>query len=244
MFRKLLTSVSVLVVFLGAMVGSPVVAQETDQPPAAAVVRMRFAPGATSAQVDANLGRNRVQDYLIRVGGGQTMMLNLTANNDSARVAVYPRFNRRSLRGGSSQTEWSGRVPWTGDYLIRVTGDISTQFSLNVTIPQRITFRRRAISAMVTGKTDAHRTVTYLLRARNGQVMTATLSSTVNVSPTAPVLGLTIYGYSDGIPLVRAEGDATSWSGVLSGTQDYVIEAKPAIDTPITFTLGVTVTGR
>ena len=86
--------------------------------------------------------------------------------------------------------------------------------------------------------------MTYLLRARNGQVMTATLSSTANVSPTAPALGLTIYGFSDGVPLVRAESSATSWSGVLSGTQDYVIEAVPAIDTPITFTLGVTVTGR
>ena len=60
----------------------------------------------------------------------------------------------------------------------------------------------------------------------------------------APVNGIELAYqiHGDGMPLVRAEGNATSWSGVLPGTQDYVIEAVPALDTPITFTLGVTVT--
>ena len=242
MFSKVLTGVSVLFLLLCTVAGSPAMAQDAPRTPATSpVVRIKFAAGATEAAETGTLTSSRVQVYLIRAGGGQTMMVNVSGSDASLRVAVYPRFYRRPLRGGDN-TQWTGRLPWTGDYLIRVTGNISTQYSLGVTIPQRITFRRRAVSATINGMTDAHRTVTYLLRASSGQIMSVMLSSSVNVSPTAPNLGLTIYGLSDGNPLVRAEGDATSWSGVLPGTQDYVIEAVPALDTPITYTLGVTVT--
>ena len=36
---------------------------------------------------------------------------------------------------------------------------------------------------------------------------------------------LTIYGLQDGNPLVRSVSGATNWTGVLPGTQDYMIEA-------------------
>ncbi len=48
---------------------------------------------------------------------------------------------------------------------------------------------------------------------------------TVRISSPANDVLLTIYGVEDGSPLVRYESGANQWSGVLPGTQDYMIEA-------------------
>ena len=121
------------------------------------------------------------------------------------------------------------------DHVIELFGNTKdTNFSLNVTIPRRISFNKGAVSAMVTGKTGGHRSVTYLLRASGGQTMTAALTSPNNN------VGLTIYGLSDGQPLVWAVSEAKSWTGKLPATQDYMIVAVPVVDTA-SFTLQVTV---
>ncbi|HEX9075444.1 MAG TPA: hypothetical protein VF932_06670, partial [Anaerolineae bacterium] len=105
----------------------------------------------------------------------------------------------------------------------------------NVTIPQRITFEPGGIGAAVTGATNSRRTVTYLLRAARGQTMTVVVNAPPNT------VGLTIYGLDDGNPLVRAVSGATSWTGQLPGTQDYVIEVVPAVDAPVNFSVQTTV---
>ena len=64
--------------------------------------------------------------------------------------------------------------------------------------------------------------------------MTITLTS-----PASNVL-LTIYGLDDGSPLVRYVSGATSWSGTLPATQDYMVEAF-ATGNNTTFTLKATI---
>ncbi len=85
--------------------------------------------------------------------------------------------------------------------------------------PIRIEFEPGAVSATVMGGLPPNGIDEYVLYAFEGQTMTVTITS-----PGDNVL-LEIYGLTDGTPLVRIAGDATSWSGVLPRTQDYSIKA-------------------
>ncbi len=200
------------------------------------VTRITFAAGATEASVQGGLPAGQSQDFAVSARQGQTMMLDLSSSSNSATLFVWGAqgINPQVIR--MTPTGWLGVLPATEDYIIRVSaGSTATNFSLNVTIPQRIVFAPGAIAATVNGTTSARRTVTYLLRASVGQTMTATLNAP------ADSVGLTIYGLSDGIPLVRAVSGATSFTGQLPGTQDYVIEVVPAVDATINFSLKVIV---
>jgi hypothetical protein len=200
------------------------------------VTRITFAPGSTEAAVQGSLPGGQSQDFVVTALQGQTMMLDLssTSNSTTLTVSGAQGINPQVIR--STPTGWLGVLPSTEDYIIRVSaGGAPMNFDLNITIPQRILFAPGAVARTVTGTTSARRTVTYLLRASAGQTMTATL-----IAPPYS-LGLTIYGLTDGIPLVRAVSDATSWTGQLPGTQDYVIEAVPAVDAAVNFSLQVVV---
>jgi hypothetical protein len=207
-------------------------------PPSTAlgVTRITFAPGATEASVEGSLPGGQSQDFAVGALQGQTMMLDLSSSSNSATLSVWGAQGTNPQAVRVTPGGWLGLLPATEDYIIRVgAGSLAINFSLNVTIPQRITFAPGAVSATRNGMTSARRTVTYLLRASAGQTMTATL----NVPPNSA--GLTIYGLDDGIPLVRAVSDATTFTGQLPGSQDYVIEVVPAVDGTFNFSLQVVV---
>lgn len=200
------------------------------------MTRIIFAQGATEAQTQGSLAARQSRDFVVNAGQGQTMMLDLSSSTDDATLVVTGAqvVNPQVLR--ASPVGWLGLLPATEDYIIRVTaGSAATNFSLNVLIPQRITFAPGSISKTVTGVTAERRIVRYLLRASAGQTMTATVIAPPDTA------GLTIYGLDDGSPLVRAVSGATAWTGQLPGTQDYVIDIVPAVDATIHFSLQVVV---
>lgn len=84
--------------------------------------------------------------------------------------------------------------------------------------PIRIEFDPGATGANVMGSLPANGLDEYLLYALEGQTMTVTVSSPGDGAK------LSIAGLSDGLPLVRAASDATSWTGVLPMSQDYSIK--------------------
>ena len=92
--------------------------------------------------------------------------------------------------------------------------------------PSRIEFAPGATTATVFGGLAANSIDEYVLYALEGQSMTVTISS-----PGDQVY-LSIVGLSDGFPLVRAASDATSWTGVLPGSQDYSIKAVAGVAVP------------
>lgn len=204
-----------------------------------AQTRVSFPAGATSTSVSGNLQAGSTQDFLLSAIQGQTMLLNLSSFTNQARVDVFgtragsPRVTRASPDGWY----WLGTLPATQDYILRVTGGSQpTDFSLDILIPQRIEFAPGAASGTIRGSTTARRTFTYILRAFAGQTMA------INLSPANPeVLALTLYGLDDGQPLARAAGGATAWKGVLTLTQDYILAVVPGVDTPVSYTLLVTI---
>ncbi|MGB8648229.1 MAG: NBR1-Ig-like domain-containing protein [Anaerolineae bacterium] len=202
--------------------------------------RITFPPGATQTLVTGHVDAGATQDYHIQALKRQTMMVTLASpvmGNPTLRVLGPSEVGPQVIRTAQDGWYWLGSLPTTGDYIIRVTStNASADFSINVVVPQRIEFVPGSISGAVTGKTTARRTVSYLLRAGGGQQLTVNLSTS-----TPNTAGLTIYGLTDGIPLVRAVSGATSWQGVLPFTQDYVIEIVPTADNPFNFALTATV---
>jgi hypothetical protein len=129
-------------------------------------------------------------------------------------------------------------LPATGNYILQILAGNAqpvANFGLNITIPVRITFAPGGISAQVQGTTGEGRVVTYLLKASGGQTMTVNLQAPPNTG------GITIYGLDDGQPLIRSQSGATSFTGQLPMTQDYVIQVVPFGNGALNFGLNVTV---
>ena len=234
MFAKLVSSIVALTIFLSSAIVPTAFAAAVDKPALMPyLVRISFAPGATSAAVEGDLATRTWQDFVVRGTAGYTMLVSLTANNTSTSFRVYRRYFRTPLWGrGDGATTWQRALPVTGDYIVRVSGPIGTVFSLNVEMPAIIRFKRGTFGSTVTGHTSDNRINSYLAWGRAGQTLTATLVSPSNV-------GITVYGLNDGVPMVRAVSGAVTWSGVLPFSQNYVIDVVPSISTTLNYTLSV-----
>jgi hypothetical protein len=199
--------------------------------------RIRFAPGATQATVNGQMNGAPARDYLLRALKGQTLIVTLAGPDPNMRVEVFLSGARNPLRAQVSNSfYWRGVLPANADYVIRIISqNANARFTFTVEVPQRISFRRGAISGTAQGSTAEHRTVSYILRALANQRMTVELTAPQGVA------GLTIYGLDDGQPLVRAESGATTWTGYLPMTQDYLIMVVPWVDGAFDFSVRVTV---
>lgn len=237
MFRTLLTravhwALAAAVALPLAFNGAPA-AMAADTTP----TRISFARGATNAVVSSTIAANETRQYVLRALKGQTLMINVSSSTNGVGVQVVgsgkgePVVFSRSADGAN----WVGTLPANQDYVIKVSANNNAAtFSMNVTIPRRISFARGATSGSVDGSIATRRTNTYILRAAKNQTMSVTITS-------KDAMALTVYGLTDGQPLVRAGGaGVSSWSGTLPADQDYIINVVPGVDTA-TFTLTVTI---
>ena len=138
------------------------------------------------------------------------------------------------LRAPSPLMVWNSFLPATQYYIITLYAPAASNYSLNIIVPARLNFASGSNTTSYTGPIAQPDTVEFLARGNAGQTMTVTLTSAGN-----DVL-LTIYGLDDGQPLVRYVSGATSWTGTLPGSQDYVIEAR-ATGSSTSFTVTVTI---
>ena len=197
-----------------------------------ALTRVNFASGATAKNISGSLAANETKGYVLGAQKDQVIIGSVSSATPGVKLKVTA-GNGAALQNNTGQdgTSVTVALPSTQDYILWVSaGNQAANFSLAVTIPSRIRFAPGGISAAVDGTVSGHMQVSYILRAAAGQTMTVDLIGS-NV-------GLTIYGMTDGTPLVRAEGGATSWTGKLPATQDYILIAVPAVDST-TFTLKV-----
>jgi hypothetical protein len=191
------------------------------QPPVYNLTPIQFAPGATSAYVEGNLAKNSTADYSVSASKGQWLLVDVSSPSNNISLGIIGmRTGVPLLNPASGSSNYQGVLPATQPYHLTLSaGNQNTNFAMNVIIPARIQFAPGAIAAGVPGKVGANQTNYYTAWAKAGQTMT------VNISSPGNTVLLTIYGMSDGQPLVRSVSGATSWSGVLPGSQDYMIEA-------------------
>ena len=209
------------------------------------VQRIQFAPGETSATIDATLSGGQAARYVLGALAGQQMTVQATSEGGPIFVMVFdPSGN--TLGSAFGRTHWSGTLPATGDYRLNVMAPPyveSTGYRLRVDIPyapeapnptpERIRFARGAISAQVTGYLPSAATKRYILGARAGQVMT--LESWSGGGP----FRLTVAN-ENGTQLGSANA-GEHWSGTLPGTQDYIVSLQSPADAPPT-TYGLVIT--
>ncbi|MBI5034792.1 MAG: hypothetical protein HZB51_30075 [Chloroflexi bacterium] len=223
---------------------SPVVTVPTPSPK-----RITFAPGGTSASVQGVLPKNGMDRWVIRAQAGQTMTAKAIPQNGNVMLIVF------GVDGDVYQTDhvgspdFSQRMRTTQDYYIdvRAWGDTAPSYTLQVTIPplsqatspapQRITFARGAISALVSGSTATPGQDRFVIRAQAGQTMVVNAASAQNN------VILIIYG-TDGNVLISDHAGATSWTGGVPTTQDYIIDTRSVASNVVPFTLQVTIRAR
>ena len=208
----------------------------TATPPLPPVKRIQFAPGATSAQAQGQIGAGKIDEYVLKAQAGQWMLVDISSPKNDVLLAVTGLSDKQPyLRSAAGATSWQGKLPATQDYSLKaVSSGAAAPYTLRVTIPARITFKPGTTGASVERKLGAQDQHEYVLKASKGQTMTATIRS-----PSNDVL-LEIYGFEDGQPLVRVPMGATTWTGVLPATQDYSIKAV-AVGGPTSYKMDITV---
>jgi hypothetical protein len=190
-------------------------------PPASNMTRLRFSQGATSITVDGAVAANHTNEYVIKAMANQWMLADIFSNPNNVYLGVLGLSDGIPLlRTIAGSTTFNGKLPATQDYRISVASPYqNSNYTLQVIIPARIQFAPGAFSKNIQGALPAHGTNYYTAGARGGQTMNVTI-----ISPHNDVL-LTIYGMTDGQPLIRYQSGAYSFVGVLPATQDYMIEA-------------------
>jgi len=190
--------------------------------PISGATRIVFAAGGTSAGLNGSIPAHGTLQFVIGAGANQVLMVTVVSPDGVVSIAITGVSTGQVMVAAAAGTSsWQGRLPTSQDYLIRLINNSSnnTNYGLSVTIPANVYFAPGAVSTTFNGKIVSHQTNTYMARAFAGQTMTVKITS-----PASDVL-LTIYGYTDGSPLVRYVSGASSYSGVLPLTQDYVIQA-------------------
>ncbi len=204
--------------------------------PPAGSKRILFAPGATSAAVQGNLTAGGSQQYYLRVRAGQILIVE--ADSPQAIQMAVQGADGTVLKANSSADFFRGVVPITQDYVVTLTaGSQGSAYNLTVTVPERISFAPGATSATVHGNLAPNAIGHYVIRALAGQTMTIkTMSSQGQIV-------LVVYG-ADGTVLQSDHAGASSFSGTLPTTQDYLIEVVSVGQAAAVFGMTVTIPPR
>ncbi len=195
----------------------------TSKPRSAPVTGARvlaFAAGATSGEVSGHLPSGGQASYYFGAGAGQILLAATYSKNNNVYMVISGADGSALVSASDQFTNFQSKLSKTQAYYVTVfAGGGASDYTLQIILPFNIVFSPGAISATVNGSLAANQTNFYVLRALKGQTMTDTLTS-----PHGDVF-LTVYGITDGQPLVRSAMGQTSWSGKLPLTQDYMIEA-------------------
>ncbi len=113
-------------------VGKPVRKKVEQDAPAPEAKRIRFARGRTSAVMTGSTDSS--DQYLLGARAGQTMLVHVTSKGNNAAIEVLD-ADGNAVEGEAKADDWSGALPKSGDYRIRVraTRGIAV-YTLEVTI--------------------------------------------------------------------------------------------------------------
>lgn len=210
-------------------VASPV---PTNRPPVG--TQIVFPAGATFGVVSGTILAGQTLSYYLKAAKGQPMIAMANSANNDVTMSITAQDGTVLLSASQKTSNWQGILSGTQTYYFKLIGGSSTEnFQLSVNIPARIQFAAGQSSITINGKTVGGYIVSYTAYASGGQ----TLEVTLNTSPNDAAL--TIWGFSDGQPYVRAQAGITDFSMQLPSTQDYIIDVVPQGGREIDYTLTV-----
>ena len=194
------------------------------------LLRVRFARGTTSGIVNDSLQDGETQGYLIGAEQGQVMMAHAITwpvrERESAPAAATVRVF--SVLDGSELSApfgagalWSGRLPATGDFIVRVSATGATAYTLAVQIPRRLSVGGGHPTAAIRGSAPSRAPVDYIIDGESGRTLAASLRERDPAT-------LHVYGLDDGMQLAPLSERRRLWAGRLPASQSYVISVVPA----------------
>ena len=199
-----------------------------------AATRINFAPGATYGTVTGTIQAGGTQNFVLKAQRGQPMISSVASKDTDVTISITAGDGTVLLAASQKAPGWQGTLPATQEYYFQVIGGASTEnFSLWVSIPSRIEFAPGAISATVQGRTVGGNITSYVVSAQAGQTMNVLLIPVPNVA------ALTVWGFSDGQPYIRAVVSSTTFNMELPSTQDYIIDVVPQGGQEVNFTLAI-----
>ncbi|CAN5817920.1 hypothetical protein BH24GEM1_BH24GEM1_26920 [soil metagenome] len=194
------------------------------------LLRVRFARGTTSGIVNDSLRDGETQGYLIGAEQGQVMMAHAITwpvrERESApaaatvRVFSVPDGSELSAPFGAGAL-WSGRLPATGDVIVRVSATGATAYTLAVQIPRRLSVGAEHPTAAIRGSAPSRAPVDYIIDGESGRTLAASLRERDPAT-------LHVYGLDDGTQLAPLSERRRLWAGRLPASQNYVISVVPA----------------
>jgi hypothetical protein len=208
----------------------------------AGLPRIRFSRGTTSGIHDDKLEAGATRSYVLFAQGGQIMLVHAIswpvaeAEHPPAdpEVRVFEAATGRELPSPRAEPEiWSGRLPATGEFIVRVIVSTPTAFTLAVQIPRRVELSPGEPTAVFTGTAPSRAPVDFLVRVDAGRTLEVSLGG-------APTAGLHIYGLNDGVQLARLSDRQRLYAARVATSQDYVVSMVPWSDR-VAYDLRVTV---
>lgn len=183
--------------------------------------RLSFASGATSTSITGSLTAGSKRGYVLSAGYGQILNAKLTTPDGATLDIAAGNGASLSVSKSSDNTSAYTKLPSTQDYIVWVTaGSDTADYTLEVTIPATISFASGTSSRSVNGASTGSRTNSYAVAASSGQ--------TLNVTLTGSNVVLNIYGLQGGQSLLSNSSGATTYSGTLPASQDYIIQVVPS----------------
>jgi hypothetical protein len=180
-----------------------------------------FEPGTTAAVMHGMIQPGQVETYTLEAGQFQPMILILESPNNDLSLGVYDPNGNLAFDPAKMYRYWQWQLPETGLYTIHVIGGTTTEnFTLTTKVAKLVTFPADGTSITLYGTTHEGFIISYAFRLSAGDVMTATL----NVPASKAYLD--VFGVQTG-SLLNASVKATTWTGTLATTQEYVVEVIP-----------------
>src|SRR5690606_35835753 len=144
--------------------------------------RVSFETGSTAAVVTGDLGSRETDSYVLRVLADQLVEVSVEPQQ-GVQLVVYGADGTVLRSGMGEGAFFRGVVPSTQDYIFSVSaGEQAVSYTMNVLIPERITFARVATSAEVSARLGAQRR----WRFRSGSVRRTANTSSSARSPGRP----------------------------------------------------------
>ena len=200
--------------------------------------RVQFPAGTTATTVTGEISGQFEAVYVLEAAAGQWMDVRLSApeTGNNAWLVIEGADGTTLLGLGEIKTAWSGLLPGSQNYTIRVIpGGGAVKYSLEIAIARRITFAPGTTAARLEGTLTGAEGVTYVLEARAGQTMS------LNASPASQTYLIVTAENAGSVTLAEY---VSAWTGVLPAADAYLIRVRPGGGaTNVAYVLDVSITG-
>jgi hypothetical protein len=194
-----------------------------------------FAPGMTAAVVQGTIQAGQILTYTVQAGKAQPMILLLDSPKTDVVLGVLNPDGSILLSPATKWSYWQWQLPKTGLYTIQVIGGKAAEtFTLTVKLAQLVYFSTEPKTVTLHGNTYPGYVVSYAFR------LSAGLNMTVNLTAPAGEAFVDVFGIETG-SLLSFKDAATSWTGTLPETQEYVVEVVPRHGASVVYSLTVSI---